>query len=59
MEGDIGKALGLDNKWAYNVIKQVGNSGEIWDRNITPLGVPRGINALWNKGGLQYAPPMR
>ncbi len=59
LEGDMGKALGVDNKFAYNVIKQVGNFGEIWDRNITVLGVPRGVNALWNKGGLQYAPPMR
>jgi general L-amino acid transport system substrate-binding protein len=59
LEGDMGKALGLDNKWAYYVIKQVGNYGEIWDRNITPLGVPRGINNLWNHGGLQYAPPIR
>jgi len=58
-EGDLGKALGLDAKWAYNVIKQVGNFGEMWDRSITPMGVPRGINNLWNKGGLQYAPPMR
>jgi general L-amino acid transport system substrate-binding protein len=59
LEGDMGKALGLDNKWAYNVIKQVGNLGELWDRNITPMGVPRGINNIWTKGGLQYAPPMR
>lgn len=59
VEGDMGKALGLDNKWAYNIVKQVGNYGEIWDRNITPLGVPRGINNLWTKGGLQYAPPIR
>jgi general L-amino acid transport system substrate-binding protein len=59
LEGDLGKALGLDNRWAYNVIKQVGNFGEMWDRNITPMGVPRGINNLWTKGGLQYAPPMR
>ena len=59
VEGDMGKALGLDNKWAYNVIKQVGNLGEMWDRNITPMGVPRGINNIWTKGGLQYAPPIR
>lgn len=59
IEGDLGKALGLDNKWAYNIIKQVGNFGELWDRNITPMGVPRSINNLWTKGGLQYAPPMR
>ncbi len=59
LEGDMGKALGLDPKWAYNVIKQVGNFGEMWDRNITPMGVPRGINNIWTKGGLQYAPPIR
>jgi len=59
LEGDMGKALGVDNKWAYNVIKQVGNLGEVWDRNITPMGVTRGINNLWTKGGLQYAPPIR
>jgi len=59
LEGDMGKALGVDPKWAYNVIKQVGNLGEVWDRNITPMGVPRGINNIWTKGGLQYAPPLR
>ncbi|HEX2942183.1 MAG TPA: amino acid ABC transporter substrate-binding protein [Rhodopila sp.] len=59
VEGDMGKALGLDNKWAYNVIKQVGNLGEVWNRNITPMGVPRGLNNIWTKGGLQYAPPIR
>ncbi len=58
-EGDMGKALALDNKWAYNIIKQVGNFGEMWDRDIAVLGVPRGINNLWTKGGLQYAPPLR
>src|SRR3954451_1246286 len=59
LEGDTGKALGVDAKWAYNVIKAVGNLGEMWDRNITPMGVPRGINNIWSKGGLQYAPPIR
>jgi general L-amino acid transport system substrate-binding protein len=59
LEGELGKALGVDNKWAYNIVKQVGNFAEMWDRNITPMGVPRGINNLWNKGGLQYAPPLR
>ena len=59
LEGDLGKALGVDNKFAFNVVKQVGNFGEIWDRNITVLGVPRGINNIWSKGGLHYAPPMR
>ena len=59
LEGDLGQALGLDNKWAYNVVKQVGNFGEMWDRDIAPTGVPRGINNIWTKGGLQYAPPIR
>ncbi len=59
LEGDMGKALGLDNKWAFNAVKAVGNFGEIWERNVTPMGVQRGINNLWNKGGLQYAPPIR
>jgi len=58
-QGEMGKALGLDNKWAYNAIKQVGNYAEMWDRDIAPMGVPRGINNLWNKGGLQYPPPIR
>jgi general L-amino acid transport system substrate-binding protein len=59
LEGDLGKAMGLDNKWAYNAIKAEGNAAEIWDRNLGVLGIPRGINGLWNKGGLMYAPPMR
>ena len=62
VEGDQGKALGLSNDWAYKVVKQVGNYGEIFDRNVgegSPLKIQRGINALWNKGGLQYAPPIR
>ena len=58
-EGDMGKALGLDNKWAYNAIKQVGNYAELYDRNIAPLGVPRNLNKLWTQGGLQYDPPIR
>jgi len=59
LEGDLGRAMGLDDKWAYNVIKEVGNYGEVWDRDMAPLGVPRGLNKLWNKGGLMYAPPVR
>jgi general L-amino acid transport system substrate-binding protein len=57
-----GKALGLDENWAYNVIKQVGNYGEIFDRNVgpdTPLGLERGLNALWTNGGLMYSPPFK
>ena len=46
----MGKALGVDNKWAYNAIKAVGNFGEMWDRSITVLGVPRGINAAVEQG---------
>jgi general L-amino acid transport system substrate-binding protein len=57
--GDLGRMLGLENNWAVNVIKSVGNYGEIWTRNMTPIGFPRGPNNLWTQGGLQYAPPMR
>ena len=58
-EGDLGKGLGVDTKWAVNVIKAVGNYGEMWDRTVAPLGIPRSINNLWNKGGLHYPPPIR
>jgi general L-amino acid transport system substrate-binding protein len=57
--GESGKMLGLDNRWAYHIIKQVGNYGESFQRNLAPLGLERGINNLWNKGGLMYAPPIR
>jgi general L-amino acid transport system substrate-binding protein len=57
--GDVGKMLGIDNKWAYNIIKQVGNYGESFDNNLKPLGFERGLNRLWNQGGLMYAPPIR
>ena len=58
----MGKALGVDEKWVYNIIKQVGNYGESFERNVgmgSPLKIERGLNALWTKGGLQYAPPIR
>ncbi|MCJ8508989.1 amino acid ABC transporter substrate-binding protein [Rhizobium lemnae] len=58
----IGTDLGLTNDWAYNIIKQVGNYGEVFERNVgpsSPLKIKRGINALWTKGGLQYGPPIR
>lgn len=58
-QGDLGKALGVDNAWAYNVIKQVGNYGELWNQDIAPLGIERGPNRLANDGGLMYAPPLR
>ena len=57
-----GKALGLDEKWAYNIVKQVGNYGEIFERSVgknTPLKLERGLNALWKNGGLMYSPPFR
>jgi len=57
--GDIGKMLGLDNRWAFNIVRQVGNYGEVFDANLKPLGFDRGINNLWTKGGLMYAPPIR
>ena len=57
--GDLGKMLGVSNDWAVKVIKAVGNYSEVFDRNLKAIGLPRGENALWNKDGLQYAPPMR
>jgi len=59
---DTGKLLGLDKEWAYRVVKQVGNYGESFERNLgpkSPVGLPRGVNNLWTKGGLMYAPPIR
>ncbi len=57
--GDLGKMLGLDNRWAFNIVRQVGNYGESFDANLKPLGFERGQNALWKNGGLMYAPPLR
>jgi general L-amino acid transport system substrate-binding protein len=57
-----GKALGLDEKWAYNIIKQVGNYDEVFERNVgvkTSLMLERGLNALWTNGGLMYSPPFK
>lgn len=51
--------LGLPADFAYQVVSQIGNYGEIFDRHLTPLGLERGVNALWTDGGLQYAPPYR
>jgi general L-amino acid transport system substrate-binding protein len=59
---DTGKLLGLDKDWMVRAIKTTGNYGEIFERNVgpkTPLNLPRGVNALWNKGGVMYAPPVR
>lgn len=57
-----GEKLGLSDEWAYNIVKQVGNYGESFERNVgmgSPLKISRGLNALWTNGGLQYAPPIR
>ncbi len=59
---DTGKLLGLDKDWAFRAIKAVGNYGEQFERHVgpkTPIGLPRGANALWTQGGLMYAPPIR
>jgi general L-amino acid transport system substrate-binding protein len=58
----MGKALGVDEKWVYNIVKQVGNYGESFERNVgmdSKLKIARGLNQLWTKGGIQYAPPIR
>jgi general L-amino acid transport system substrate-binding protein len=61
-EGNLGESLGLTKDWVVRIVTHVGNYGESFERNVgtaTRLGIARGINALWNKGGLQYAPPIR
>jgi general L-amino acid transport system substrate-binding protein len=60
-DNDFGKSIGLDKAWAYNIIKGLGNYGEVYDRNLgpkTPLGLERGVNAQWNNGGIQYGIPI-
>ena len=62
IDGKLGENLKLDPKWAYNIVKQVGNYGESFERNVgkgSPLKIDRGVNALWSNGGLQYSPPFR
>ena len=62
VEGDYGKGMGLNNDWAFQIIKQVGNYAELYERNVgkdSKLLIARGQNNLWSKGGLQYAPPVR
>jgi len=61
-EGAFGEDMGLSKAWAANAIRAVGNYGEVYERNLgvdSPLGIPRGMNQLWNRGGIQYAPPIR
>jgi general L-amino acid transport system substrate-binding protein len=60
--GNFGEQIGLANAWAANIVRSVGNYGEVFERNLgskTPLAIPRGLNQLWNAGGIQYAPPIR
>ncbi len=62
VDPSLGEAIGLDPKWAYNIIKTLGNYGEIFERNVgkgTPLNFDRGLNNIWEKGGLLYSPPFR
>jgi general L-amino acid transport system substrate-binding protein len=61
-DGEFGQQLGLDKDWAVRAVRAVGNYGEIYERNIgsqSRLSIPRGLNALWTQGGIQYAPPVR
>ena len=60
--GNFGERIGLTKLWAANVIRSIGNYGEVFERNLgakTPLAIPRGLNQLWDSGGIQYAPPIR
>ncbi len=62
LDGPKGSGMDLNDDWAYQIVKQVGNYGEAFERNVgagSPLNIARGVNALWNKGGFMYAPPMR
>jgi general L-amino acid transport system substrate-binding protein len=61
-EGNFGEQFGLTKDWAYRIVKHVGNYGDVFERNLgqgSPLKITRGLNALWTKGGIQYAPPVR
>jgi general L-amino acid transport system substrate-binding protein len=61
-DGNFGEQLGLTKDWVIRIVKATGNYGETFDRNVgagSPLKIARGLNQLWNKGGIQYAPPIR
>lgn len=58
-EGAVGPGMGLDVQWAARAIAAVGNYGEVWQRNMAPLGLARGLNRLWSAGGLMFSPPLR
>lgn len=57
--GNLGERLGLPNDWAFNIINEVGNYNDMWQRNFSPLGLDRGVNRLWTDGGLMFALPIR
>ncbi len=60
--GNLGGRLGLRKDWVGRIVKLVGNYGEVFERNVgagSKLGISRGLNRLWTKGGIQYAPPIR
>jgi general L-amino acid transport system substrate-binding protein len=57
--GDLGRMLGVDNAFMVNIVRNIGNYGEVFERNLGPIGLQRGPNALWTQGGLQYSPPFR
>jgi general L-amino acid transport system substrate-binding protein len=62
LEGDFGRQIGLTDDWAARILRLVGNYGEVYERNVgtgSTLGIPRGLNQLWDKGGIQYAPPIQ
>jgi general L-amino acid transport system substrate-binding protein len=62
VEGAFGESMGLTKDWAVRIVRKVGNYGEVFERNVgqgSPLKIRRGLNGLYNKGGLQYAPPIR
>ena len=61
-EGNFGEEIGLTRDWAVRIIRGIGNYAEVYDRNVgvqSKLGIPRGINQLWTKGGILYGPPIR
>lgn len=61
-DGDYGEGMGLEADWAYQIVKQVGNYAEVFERSVgagSPFNIGRGLNALWRDGGLHYAPPIR
>jgi general L-amino acid transport system substrate-binding protein len=61
-DGNLGEQLGLTKDWVIRIVKATGNYGEVFERNVgtsSKLGIARGLNQLWNKGGIQYAPPIR